>query len=126
MLGLPTPPIEAILFEDKYLYVCLASYPLSKGHTVVVWKDNVKDVHSLKRNDYEHLMRVVNDVRDALLKTLDVEKVYLMYLDEVNHVHWHLIPRYEEKGYNLLKHKPALNTDFSLKNKIKHNLKVSF
>lgn len=69
-------------------------------------------------------MSIVNDVRDALIKTLDVDKVYLMYLDEIQHVHWHLIPRYAEKGYNLLKHKPTLNSDFSLANSVKHNLKV--
>lgn len=114
MQDLPIPPNEAIIYEDKDLYVCLASYPITKGHTVVAWKDKVKDIHSLSRKDYEHLMWVADKTRDVLLKILNVEKIYMMYLDEIQHVHWHLIPRYEERGYNLLKHKPTENHDFEL------------
>jgi len=82
----------------------LASFPVTKGHTIVVWKDNVKDLHLLSKKDYEYLMEKVDEVRNALIKTLKVKKVYLIYMDEAKHVHWHLIPRYNVKGYNVLKH----------------------
>ena len=35
-LKLPNPIKKAIIYEDKKLYVCLANYPLVKGHTIVV------------------------------------------------------------------------------------------
>jgi diadenosine tetraphosphate (Ap4A) HIT family hydrolase len=53
------------------------------------------------------------------MESLGVEKVYLMYLDEVKHVHWHLVPRYEERGFNILLHSPAETKDFSLAKDIK-------
>lgn len=28
-------------------------------------------------------------------------------MDEVKHVHWHLVPRYNLMGFNLLRHKPG-------------------
>ncbi len=118
MSELPKPPKEAMLYEDKQLYACLASYPLTEGHTIVVWKDDKKDIHELTRVQYSHLMLVVERMRDKLLDELGVEKVYLMYMDEIEHVHWHLIPRYDEEGYNLLKHKPQLNEDFTLARKL--------
>ena len=124
MSALPVPPKSAIIYEDESLYCCLASYPLTIGHTVVVWKDSVPDLHLLNKEQYRHLMWVVDRTRNALLKTLEIEKVYLMYLDEANHVHWHLIPRYNEQGYNLLKHHPKLNKDYSLVNNIKENFLV--
>ena len=31
-----------------------------------------------------------------------MKKVYLIYMDETQHVHWHLIPRYNEKGYDVI------------------------
>ncbi|MCK5025428.1 MAG: hypothetical protein KAS15_02475 [Nanoarchaeota archaeon] len=43
-------------------------------------------------------------------------------MDEANQVHWHLIPRYNKKGFDLLKHKPAKLKDFSLTKKIRSNL----
>ena len=125
MDSLPKPFKEAIIYEDKKVYACLANYPIVKGHTVVVWKKQVRDLHLLSKKNYEYLMDKVDEVRNAILKTLKLKKVYLIYMDEINQVHWHLIPRYNEKGYNVLKHKPSKLKDFSLVNTIKNNLEFS-
>lgn len=122
MEKLPTPPGEAILYEDEKLYICLASFPITKGHTVIVWKRNTEDIHSLSRKDYEYLMDTVDVTRNVLLEKLHVEKVYLLYMDEVKQVHWHLIPRYEESGVNVLLHSPVETKDFPLAATLKSNL----
>ncbi|MBI2036844.1 MAG: HIT family protein [Candidatus Liptonbacteria bacterium] len=119
---LPRPPKTDLIYEDKKLYACLASFPIAPGHTVVVWKRRVRDLHLLNRKDFEHLMDVVDAVRNALMKTLRVPKVYLIYMDEANQVHWHLVPRRKEKGYTLLAHKPKRLKDFSLAPKIARRL----
>lgn len=121
---LPEPIEEAIIYDDLKLYSCLANYPIAKGHSVVVWKDAVADLHLLSKEDYEYLMDKVDEVRNALMKTLEVEKVYLMYMDEANQVHWHLVPRYNEKGFNVFQHEPSKLRDFSLADKIRTNLAV--
>ena len=121
-MQLPKPKPEAIIYEDKKLYITLANYPITKGHTVIVWKNKVKDLHLLSKKDYEYLMDKVDVIRNALLKTLKTKKVYLIYMDEVNQVHWHLVPRFNEKGFNILTHKPSILKDFSLAQKIKQNL----
>ncbi len=119
---LPQPFKEAMIYEDSRLYVCLANYPIVKGHTVIVWKKSVPDLHLLSKKDYRYLMDKVDEVRNALLKTLNIQKVYLTYLDEAKQVHWHLVPRFNEKGYNLFLHRPKLINDFSLAKKIRDNL----
>ena len=43
-------------------------------------------------------------------------------MDEARHVHWHLIPRYKKKGFDVFKHKAEVLRDFSLAKKIKKNL----
>ena len=118
----PQPRKNAIIFEDDELYACLASFPLVKGHCIVVWKKNVTDLHLLSRKEYEHLMDAVDDLRTALLKTLKIKKVYLMYLDEAQHVHWHLIPRHAQKGYTILLHTPSKLWSCTLVTKIRKNL----
>ena len=118
------PQKKAVIYEDKKLYVCLANYPKVKGHTIVIWKKPVKDLHLLSKKDYEYLMDKVDEIRNVLLKILNLKKVYLVYMDEANHVHWHLLPRYNEEGYDVFKHKPSKIKDFSLVNKIKKELKV--
>ncbi len=118
---LPAPPKEAIFYEDDRLYACLASFPVTQGHSVVVWKRSIKDLHLLSRFEFEHLMNIVDKVRDDLLRTLKVEKVYLVYMDEVEHVHWHLIPRYNEEGFDILRHNPEKKDDFTLSEQLKLN-----
>lgn len=120
-MSLQKPDKQAIIFEDNKLYVCLASLPISAGHTIVAWKDNVKDLNVLNKDDYEHLMNVVDTTRTVMQKVLNVEKVYLIYMDEAKHVHWQLVPRYNVKGFNLLAHKPKKLVDYSFADKLKAN-----
>ena len=113
MEDLLIPPQEAIYYEDERLYVCLASFPLTRGHSVVVWKERKEDIQMLEREQYDYLMNVVESTRKALREFYGLEKVYLLYLDEIKHVHWHLVPRYDEEGFNVLTHTPKQNDDFS-------------
>lgn len=122
-MALPKPPAAAVLFRTNKLTACLASYPLSRGHAIVVWNERVRDLHLLSRRDYEVLMDAVEDVRDALMSALKVKKVYLLYMDEAEHVHWHLIPRYGTKGFTLLAHRPKTLRDFGLAAVVRKHLK---
>lgn len=119
---LPQPYPQAIIYEDSKVYACLANNPIVPWHTVVVWKKSVADLHLLSKKEYEFLMNKVDQLRNALLKTLKVKKVYLIYMDEIHHVHWHLVPRYNEKWFDILSHKPSKLTDFSLAARITKNL----
>lgn len=122
MSKFPKPKKESIIYEDQHLYVCLAKYSIVNGHSVIVWKKKVTDLSLLPDRDYDYLMDTVFAVRNALLKTLKIKKVYLIYMDESKHVHWHLVPRFKEKGFDLLKHKPKVLRNFSLAREIKRNL----
>lgn len=110
---LPEPYEEAIIYEDDRLYACLANYPKTRGHTVVVWKEDLPDLKELSADEYDHLMERVDNLRDAMIEALGVEKVYLVYMDENQHVHWHLIPRYVDEGVEVLEHDPDELEDFS-------------
>lgn len=121
---LENPPSSSIIYENDKLMVCLASYPITKGHTIVIWKEKTPDLHLLNRADYLLLMETVDKVRNALLKALAIEKVYLIYMDEAKQVHWHLVPRYNQKGFNLLTHEPKKTSDFSLVPKIQKALNI--
>ncbi len=104
----------SIFYEDKDTYACLASFPIVPGHCVVVWKNDISDLHLLSKTNYEKLMETVEKVRNALLETMNTDKVYLIYMDEIKHVHWHLIPRTQsETGFTLLEHKPKKLNDIS-------------
>ena len=119
---LPKPLPKAVIYEDQIFYVCLATAPITQGHVVIVWKKDIPDLHRLAERDYDYLMDTVNAVRNAMLKALKVRKVYLIYMDEARHVHWHLVPRYNERGFDVFLHKPIRITDFALASRIKRRL----
>lgn len=116
------PSPKSIIYEDQNLYICLAKYSIANGHMVVVWKKDISDLHLMPDRDYDYLMDTVFAARNALLKTLKIKKVYLLYMDEAKHVHWHLIPRYKEKGFNVFQHNPKNLNNFSLAKKLRKNL----
>jgi diadenosine tetraphosphate (Ap4A) HIT family hydrolase len=122
MANLLKPSSKSIIYDDENLYVCLAKYPITKGHCVIVWKEPARDLNLMPDRSYDYLMDTVFATRDALLKTLKIKKVYMVYMDETNHVHFHLVPRYKEKGFSVFQKKPEILKDFSLAKKIKKNL----
>lgn len=105
-------PKESIIFEDTRVLIALALRPLTRGHAIVIWKGGEEDINKLGVEDYEYLMDAARVTRESLLQFYGVEKVYLMYLDETKWVHWHLVPRYDEEGFNILKHDPQVLSDF--------------
>lgn len=126
MNHLPIAPKESIVYEDEKLYVCLALFPITKGHTVVVWKKHVEDIKALSFEEYDYLMNIVDVTRDMLLKVFGVEKVYMLYMDEVRHVHWHLVPRYNEKGFDVFAHEPKKTKDFLLQGEMERVFQSMF
>lgn len=121
---LPKPAAKAMLYQDEKLYVCLATHPITPGHVVIVWRKDVPDLKRLTPRDYDYLMDTVNAVRTAMIRALQIKKVYLIYMDEAQHVHWHLIPRYNRKGYDIFLHQPKQTTDFRLAPKIQEYIKL--
>ncbi len=121
-MAFPKPKKGAIFYEDRQVYAALANNPIAEGHCVVVWKRDVKDLHILKRASFEHLMAVVDAVRNAMLKVLRIKKVYLIYMDEANHVHWHLVPRHAKRGVNMLAERPRKLKDTKLAVKLMKQL----
>ena len=50
----------------------LALFPMTLGHTIVVWKKEIPYLRDLTYKQYEHLMHIVDVTRDALLKMFKV------------------------------------------------------
>jgi len=118
MAAFPDPKEGSVFYEDPSVYACLAFHPIVDGHTIVAVKRNdVADLNQLPTEELIHLLRVVFDViRPALLKCYDTDKVYVAYLDEARHPHFHLLPRKEggEKGFGLLIKPHGELTDLSM------------
>ncbi len=77
----------AIFYENDKIYTTITSYPITEGYVIVVLKNKIEDLHLPSRKEYEHLMDVVEVVRNSMLRTLNIKKVCLIYMDEIKHVY---------------------------------------
>ncbi len=96
-----------IIYEDDNYLSFLDINPNAKGHSLVIPKKHTLDFNSLTDEEAGSLASQVHYIASRLSKALNT-KDYNLGLNNgsqagqiVNHVHWHIIPRYKDDG---LKH----------------------
>ena len=96
------------VFEDENCYAFLDIFPANRGHTLVIPKKHVKDIHEADAETYAHVASTAKTVADLLNTQLasDGTTVFQMSREAgwqtVFHLHMHVIPRWENDGL----HKP--------------------
>jgi diadenosine tetraphosphate (Ap4A) HIT family hydrolase len=113
----PGPKKGSVFYEDEKVYACLAFEPVVDGHAVVsVKRTDINDIGKLPKEERLHLLKLVFEaVRPALIECYRVEKVYVVYIDELCHPHFHLYPRKrgEKQGFYLMTGQFKKLTDLS-------------
>lgn len=99
--------------EDNLFYAFLDINPTSKGHTLVVPKEEVDYLFDLEDNTLSGLTLFAKKVAKAIKEVIPCQRVGVAVVGlEVPHAHIHLIPINEEKdmclGYTLT---PALSKE---------------
>ncbi|WP_374422011.1 HIT family protein [Chromobacterium sp.] len=93
-------PAGQLLHEDERLRVLLvdeAGYP---GFCRVIWKAHVREMSDLSDKDRLHLLDWVQYTEAALRHILKPAKINLASLGNmVPHLHWHVIPRFEDDAH---------------------------
>ena len=86
------------VYEDENVIAFLDTNPTSKGHTLVVPKEHVENIHEASGMDYiwDPIVKVSNAVKDAF----NPEGININQNNgevagqEVMHMHFHVTPRY--------------------------------
>jgi histidine triad (HIT) family protein len=96
------------VFEDEYCYAFLDIFPANRGHTLVIPKMHVKDIHEADAETYGRVASTAKSVADLLQAKLGSEGTTVFQMSReagwqtVFHLHMHVIPRWESDGL----HKP--------------------
>ena len=94
------PQGETVLWQDRRCRVILVGDADHPAFCRVVLNQHVREMTDLSKNQRAHLMRVVYGVEQALRDLLKPHKVNLAALgNQVPHVHWHVIPRFEDDAH---------------------------
>lgn len=100
-------PARKVLESDSCL-AFLDIFPANRGHTLVIPKIHVADIHSAETNTYSAVAAMAKDVADLLTTKLSSDGISIFQMNReagwqtVFHLHMHVIPRWK----NDLLHKP--------------------
>jgi histidine triad (HIT) family protein len=79
--------------ETEDFFAFLDVFPLAEGHTLVVPKMEVDDIHELDPEMYKNLFAFSQTIATAIKKAIPCRKVGVAVVGlEVPHAHIHLIP----------------------------------
>lgn len=90
------------IYEDESAYAFLDANPLVEGHTLVVPKEPYQRLNDMPADEVGALCRVLGDIADAVERGVDADATTIALNNgeaagqEVPHVHWHIVPQFEE------------------------------
>jgi len=85
-------PSYKVAENDRFL-AFLDAFPLKRGHTLVILKQETDYIFDLSSQDYQDLMNFSRQVAIAIKKTVDCKRISMQVIGlEVPHAHVHLIP----------------------------------
>ncbi len=115
-----------VVYEDENVVAFLDANPVSKGHTLVVPKKHVEDIHGAEGMDY--LMDALVKVSDAVEETFDPEGINIAQNNgeaagqEVFHLHFHVTPIYTGDELQIQYNRSELENGDEIAEKISRNL----
>ena len=95
------------LYEDEHVFACLDIGPLSKGHTLVIPKESKAYLHELSDASAAAIGRVLPRLSRAVIKATGARAYNVlqnngrMAHQAIFHVHFHIIPRFEQEGLGI-------------------------
>lgn len=104
-----------IVYEDEKYMAILDISQTTKGHTLVIPKKHSKNIYELD-DENDDIMKVVKIVSRKLKSALNPIGINIISnnerpLQSVEHIHIHLVPRYENDGFDILFKDNSNNVD---------------
>ena len=89
-------PLLIYTFENSYFV--LGDHQFFKGYALILFKEHVRELHDLTTAQQQALFAEVMLAGNALSKAFGPWKMNYSCLGNTEeHVHWHLMPRYEDE-----------------------------
>lgn len=95
------------IYETNSLYAFLDLNPVHKGHTLIIPKKHAGNIFDLDPALGGELVSFMKKVGRAVMETTGATGLNIYQNNgrsagqEVNHLHWHLIPRFDGDGLKL-------------------------
>ena len=97
------------VYEDSEVIAILDINPISYGHTLLIPKKRIENFVD-STEDMTHILKILKELSLRLKEKLEADGITIItnkyYGQEIKHLHFHIIPRYEgDKFDDLFNHK---------------------
>lgn len=90
------------LYEDARTFAILDNNPVSRGHALVITKEQIDKLELCSEELYTAIFKTVRKLSRHLKEKLNPQRVAIVvHGTEVSHVHVHLVPLYTGKELHL-------------------------
>ena len=110
------------VYEDEEVLAILDLSQTTYGHTLVMPKKHYDNMLAIPQNEWAHLMEVVKILSEKIVTKLNAKGFNILINTNeaagqtVNHLHVHIIPRYDEKDtIEIIMHENDYNKEELLK-----------
>ena len=103
---------SAKIYEDDKVLAFLDINPINPGHTLVIPKAHSGNLSAASEDDLVAVIKAVKKLAPAVIKGVGAQGLNLGVNNGaaagqiVNHLHFHIMPRFEGDGYQLWGGKP--------------------
>lgn len=115
------------VYENKKITAFLDANPVSKGHTLVIPKKHVENIHQAQKMDY--MWEAITKISDAVKETYNPKGIQIAQNNgeaagqEVFHMHFHITPVYEDTVLNVEYDRTELKNGEKISQQISENIK---
>jgi len=89
--------LNNLIMENEHAMVTFID-ELREGQCLIFTKNHKKTISEIDMDEYNSISELIIKVSKALEKKYDCEKTYLLCIsDQVEHIHFHLIPKHKDK-----------------------------
>ena len=105
------------VYEDQDILAFLDISQTTKGHTIVIPKKHVTNILDSDKETYLKTISKVYDLANQITTKLNAKGVNILHNanevagQTVNHMHFHIIPRYDENDAIDIKFNEAMKQD---------------
>lgn len=95
------------VYEDKKVFAFLDINPITKGHTLVIPKKHYENMFDCKDKILEKMIKATQKIATHYKEKLGCTGVNILNASgqsaeqTVFHIHFHIIPRFENDGYKI-------------------------
>jgi histidine triad (HIT) family protein len=106
------------IYETDEVFVFLDINPYTRGHSLVIPKKHYQDIFDIPENELKNLIVEVQKTAKLLKEKLNAEAINIFQRNgllagqAVDHIHFHVVPRYSDDRVKMLPRGQYKGNDF--------------